>query len=184
MRVIAGQYRGRRLKTVQGQETRPTSDKVKESIFQMIGPYFDGGYCLDLFAGSGALAIEALSRGMDKAILIEKSKQAIKTIYDNVKGLNLTKEQAEVYRTDALRALYVLQKRQLKFDLIFIDPPYGKLDDEKIVMTVIENDLLMDDGIIYYEYATMDGCRVELGCLTVIKQVNYGTTGITLFKKV
>ena len=82
MRVISGDYRGRRLKSLSGDNTRPTSDKVKESIFNMIGPYFNGGEVLDLFAGSGGLAIEAVSRGMDHAVCVDRNYQAINVIKD------------------------------------------------------------------------------------------------------
>ncbi len=84
MRVIAGEYKGRPLKAVPGDNTRPTTDKVKESIFNIIGPYFDGGYCFDMFSGSGGLAIEAVSRGIDHAILSEKNNKAIKIIHENI----------------------------------------------------------------------------------------------------
>lgn len=84
MRIIAGEYGGRRLKAVPGMKTRPTTDKVKEAMFNMIGPYFNGGKSLDLFAGSGGLSIEAVSRGITTATLIDHQYQAIKTIRDNI----------------------------------------------------------------------------------------------------
>ena len=107
MRIITGEYGGRKLKAVPGNNTRPTTDKVKESIFNIIGPYFDGGVCLDLFAGSGGLAIEAVSRGMEKAVLIDQDPLAIKTIKENI---SVTKEadKFDVYRNDANRAITLL----------------------------------------------------------------------------
>ena len=84
MRIIAGEFGGRRLKAVPGMKTRPTTDKIKESMFNIIGPYFDGGRALDLFAGSGGLSIEAVSRGVDQAVLIDRQYQAIKTIKENI----------------------------------------------------------------------------------------------------
>lgn len=182
MRVVAGKHKGRSLKTVKSEQTRPTSDKIKESVFQMLGPFFDGGICLDLFAGSGSLGIEALSRGMDKAIFIEKNQKAIKIVHDNIKQLKLT-NQTEVYRNDALRSLSILRKRDLQFDLIFVDPPYGKLNDKEIMTYIIENNLLKKDGIIYYEHEATDKNMENVMSLQVIKQTNYGTTtGITLFQ--
>lgn len=97
MRVISGQQGGLRLKPVPGKQTRPTTDKVKESIFNMIGPYFDGGQVLDLFAGSGALGIEALSRGMDRCIFIEAQHPAIQTIRQNLSHTKLS-ERASVLK--------------------------------------------------------------------------------------
>ncbi len=90
MRVVAGEYGGRRLKAVPGMKTRPTTDKVKEAMFNIIGPYLEGGQVLDLFAGSGGLSIEAVSRGADHATLVDRQYQAIKTIHEN---LSVTKEE-------------------------------------------------------------------------------------------
>ncbi|MER2180593.1 MAG: RsmD family RNA methyltransferase, partial [Desemzia incerta] len=104
MRVITGEYGGRRLKAVPGESTRPTTDKIKESLFNMIGPYFDGGNCLDLFAGSGGLAIEAVSRGMDKAVLIDKAPAAIKVIQENI-AVTKEEEKFKVIRGDAARVI-------------------------------------------------------------------------------
>jgi 16S rRNA (guanine966-N2)-methyltransferase len=84
MRVVSGDYRGRRLKSLEGENTRPTTDKVKESMFNMIGPYFDGGIALDLFSGSGGLAIEAVSRGVELAVCVERNFQAMKIIKENI----------------------------------------------------------------------------------------------------
>ena len=100
MRVIAGEHNGRQLPPVPNRLTRPTTDKVKEALFQIIGPFFEGGQALDLFAGSGGLGIEALSRGLDHCVFVDKHPKAIQTIYENLKSLNI-EEQAEVFRTDA-----------------------------------------------------------------------------------
>src|SRR5699024_868911 len=132
MRVVAGLHKGRKLKAVSGSTTRPKADKVKEAVFQVMGPFFSGGKVLDLFAGSGALGIEALSRGMESAFFIDKQSKAIHTIHDNLKSLSIA-DQAEVYRNDAFRALQLLSKRQLQFDLILLDPPYGHVDLIKLL---------------------------------------------------
>ena len=109
MRVISGTRKGRTLKAVPGQSTRPTTDKVKESIFNMIGPYFDGGWALDLFAGSGGLGIEALSRGFDHCIFVDRDIKAIQTIKGNLNQLSLM-DQSEVFRNEAKRALAAVVK--------------------------------------------------------------------------
>ena len=123
MRIIAGKFGGRRLKAVPGMKTRPTTDKVKESMFNIIGPYFDGGNVLDLFAGSGGLSIEAVSRGADQAYLIDRQYQAIKTIKENV-AVTKAEDQFQIFKTDARKALTKLAEKQIKFDLVFLDPPY------------------------------------------------------------
>lgn len=114
MRVISGTRKGRTLKAVPGQSTRPTTDKVKESIFNMIGPYFDGGWALDLFAGSGGLGIEALSRGFDHCIFVDRDIKAIQTIKGNLNQLSLM-DQSEVFRNEAKRALAAVVKRRNPF---------------------------------------------------------------------
>lgn len=151
MRVIAGELKGRHLKAVPGSTTRPTSDKVKESIFHMLGPFFEGGLCLDLFAGSGALGIEAVSRGMDKVIFIEKSSAAIRIIHKNVEMLKI-ESRCEIYRNDAYRALQILTKKNLQFDLIILDPPYDKGYYKKVIDYIESRDLLQSNGKLYIEH--------------------------------
>jgi 16S rRNA (guanine966-N2)-methyltransferase len=154
MRVIAGTFRGRRLKAVPGMNTRPTTDKVKESMFNIIGPYFDGGTALDLFAGTGGLGIEALSRGIDRAFFIDKDYKALQTVRDNLASLGLTKERAEVHKNDAKRALDALKARELKFDLVFLDPPY-KLTGlyEELILRLQQKGLLQEGAVIVAEHA-------------------------------
>ncbi|MDY0408084.1 16S rRNA (guanine(966)-N(2))-methyltransferase RsmD [Virgibacillus soli] len=183
MRVIAGNFKGRQLKAVSGNATRPTTDKVKESIFQMLGPFFDGGYCLDLFAGSGGLGIEALSRGMERTIFIDKQLKAIQTIKENLHTLSI-QNQAEVYRNDAYRAINVLSKRNICFQLILLDPPYGKLDYEKMIHHILNKNLLAPDGLLYCEHDIHEQLPELEPKLVKIKQDHYGgTIGITIYKK-
>lgn len=151
MRIIAGDLKGRHIKAVPGKETRPTSDKIKEAIFHKIGPYFSKGNCLDVFAGSGSLGIEAISRGMDKVVFIEKGKQAVQTIRHNLQQLSI-QAQCDVYHMDAFRALELLAKKQNQYDLILIDPPYEKVSYEKTLQCIQANDLLKDMGKVYIEY--------------------------------
>ena len=151
MRVIAGTCKARPLKPVPGRNTRPTTDKVKETLFNIIGPYFDGGQVLDLYAGTGGLGIEALSRGMDKGFFIDMGGAAIRTIKENLHVCGFT-ENAEVFRVEAGKALTMLGKRKEKFQLIFLDPPYAKAKFERDFGSIVEMDLLTDDGIIVAEH--------------------------------
>lgn len=151
MRVIAGDHGGRRIKDVPGATTRSTTDKVKEASFHRIGPFFNGGTCLDLFAGSGALGIEALSRGMDRTIFIDTHPKAIKVIHENTKALKL-EEKCVIKRRDALRALHELGKEEQSFDLIVIDPPYHSTLYEDVLHKIYTYKLLADDGVIYCEH--------------------------------
>ncbi len=181
MRVVSGKCKGHPLKAVPGMSTRPTTDKVKEAIFNIIGPYFDGGIALDLFGGSGGLGIEALSRGMDKAIFVDRNGKAVQTIRQNIESCKLA-EQAEIYRNDAERALKALLKRELSFDLILLDPPYK---DQKIVslMSIIDtHGLLKKTGIIMAEHAVEVELPQQIGNLTRTKYENYGITAISIYK--
>ncbi len=129
MRVVSGEFGGRPLKTLDGKITRPTSDKVRGAIFNMIGPYFNGGRVLDLFAGSGGLAIEAVSRGMSAAVLVEKNRKAQAIIQDNI-IMTKAENRFTLLKMEAERAIDCLTGR---FDLVFLDPPYAK---ETIVATI------------------------------------------------
>ena len=110
MRIIAGKYSSRRLETLPGQHTRPTLDKVKEAVFSSLGGFFDGGTVLDLYGGSGAIAFEALSRGMDKAYIVDKSRAAIQVIRKNAELLDC-QSQCEIYPLNDVKALTLLQEK-------------------------------------------------------------------------
>ena len=148
MRVISGIAKGTRLETLEGNSTRPTLDRVKEALFNIIQTNIKEANVLDLFAGSGALAIEALSRGAKHAILCDKSNYAIKIIKRNLEKTHL-EENAQIINSDYNKALN--SYKDTKFDLIFIDPPY-KLDIAvDAISKIISLDLLEQDGIIVLE---------------------------------
>ncbi|MBM7572263.1 16S rRNA (guanine966-N2)-methyltransferase [Aquibacillus albus] len=181
MRVISGKYKGHPLKPVPNRLTRPTTDKVKEALFQMIGPYFDGGNCLDLFAGSGGLGIEALSRGMDKVVFVDLHPKAIQTIHNNLKFLDL-KDAAEVYRTDAFRALKAAGKRGLSFQIIFLDPPYTKIAYEELLEEINTYQLLDTNGMIVCEHDASEQLPNFHSNFEKVKTEVYGgTTAITIY---
>ncbi len=183
MRVVAGVHKGRQLKAVPGKATRPTTDKVKEAVFQIMGPFFTGGSCLDLFAGSGSLGIEALSRGMETAIFVDKQSKAIQTIKENVRTLGL-RDYVEIYRTDAYRAIYAAAKRNLQFSLILLDPPYGKLNYKEFIEKILELELLKEDGYIYCEHDASERLPHTIAGLVCMKEYDYGgTIGVTIYKK-
>ena len=180
MRVIAGAGKGKTIKSVPGMSTRPTTDKVKESIFNIIGPYFEEGNVLDLFAGTGSLGIEALSRGMTSAVFVDQDKLSIETIYKNLETTNL-KQFAEVYKNDYQRALKALAKREVSFDLIFLDPPYKLKKLDKIIQFIGKHNLLKETGTIVTEHdADYDFTDHLEENFVVYKQVSYGDTGITI----
>lgn len=181
MRVVSGEFKGRVLKAVPGTSTRPTTDKVKESLFNMIGPYFSGGLGLDLFAGSGGLGIEALSRGLDKVIFVDREGKAIHVINENLKACGL-EEKAEVYRNDAVRALKAIQKRDMVFNYIFLDPPYKKQQLVKLLEMIDKEGLVHQEGLIVCEHASEIILPEKVGNIVQTRNEKYGVIGITLYK--
>jgi 16S rRNA (guanine966-N2)-methyltransferase len=123
MRVIAGSLGGRRFGAPAGRVTRPTSERVREALFAILGS-LDGAVVLDLFAGSGALGIEALSRGAERAVFVERDDLAVGVLRDNLKALGIGPPEAEVRPADAFAALRTARARKETYDLVFIDPPY------------------------------------------------------------
>ena len=181
MKIVSGIYGGRPLKTLDGKTTRPTSDKVRGAIFNMIGPYFEGGRVLDLYAGSGALGIEAVSRGYDNAVLVDISGQACQIIRKNVE---LTKEEDRfrVLKCSDNRAIKILNEEGKKFDLIFLDPPYAKQKIVKIMTKLLENDLLNDNALIVAETDEHDELP-EVSGFSIIKDHQLGRTKVKVYKR-
>ncbi|TXK77490.1 16S rRNA (guanine(966)-N(2))-methyltransferase RsmD [Paenibacillus sp. N3.4] len=182
MRVISGTAKGRPLKAVPGIGTRPTTDKVKEAIFSMIGPYFEGGQVLDLFAGTGGLGIEALSRGMDKAVFIDIEKKSIETVQANVQAAGF-KDQAEIYRTDASRALKALAKRGQQFELVFLDPPYKLKLIAELVSSMEGQNIIVANTTIVVEHDAKDVLKETLGSFQQQRRADYGDTAVTIYKR-
>lgn len=183
MRIVSGSLKGKLVKAVPGSSTRPTTDKVKEAIFNIIGPYFNGGLGLDLFAGSGGLGIEALSRGADKVIFVDKDGKAIQTISENVGSCQL-EESSEIYRNDAERALKAILKRELTFDFIFLDPPYKKQQLVKLLEIISREHLLAKEGTIVCEHGSEIHLPDTVGSLAVRKYEKYGIIAITIYEMV
>ena len=183
MRIIAGKFKGRQIKAARGEVTRPTTDKIKENVFNIMGQFFDGGQALDLFAGSGNLAIEAISRGIDNAVLVDKNQLAIKTIKENVAHLNI-QDKTEIYRNDAFKALNVLGKRQHAFDLIFLDPPYGKISITSLLADILKQQLLNKGGLIMCEFGIDEDVQFDPSQLMEIRREVYGNIEILILEKV
>lgn len=181
MRVVAGEYGGRRLKAVPGMKTRPTTDKVKEAMFNIIGPYLDGGQVLDLFAGSGGLSIEAVSRGAEHATLVDRQYQAIKTIHEN---LSVTKEEDKftVLKGDAYKMLNKLAKQEQGFDYVFLDPPYKKQQILELMEQLKNLGLLNTDALIICETDQVADLPEELADFELIKKADYGITELTFYR--
>jgi len=181
VRVVAGSAKGRPLKSVPGNGTRPTTDKVKEAVFSMIGPYFEGGAALDLFAGTGGLGIEALSRGMEHAVFVDLEPKSIDTIRANLKATGF-ESNAEVYRNDAGRALSAMEKRGRSFELVFLDPPYRlKLGDE-LMGTMAAKGLLQAEAVIVLEHESGYDYPEDIPGFYRQRQAVYGETAISIYR--
>ena len=177
MKIVSGTYGGRPLKTLEGKTTRPTSDKVRGAMFNMIGPYFDGGRVLDLYAGSGGLSIEAVSRGMEQAVLVEKDRRAQGIIASNIQ---MTKEshKFQLLRMEAHQALSQLQGT---FDLVFLDPPYAKEQIVADIEALAERGLLGEEVMVVCETDKAVDLPEEIACLGIWKEKIYGISKVTVY---
>ncbi|MBF0819239.1 16S rRNA (guanine(966)-N(2))-methyltransferase RsmD [Streptococcus acidominimus] len=177
MRVISGDYGGRPLKTLPGKTTRPTSDKVRGAMFNMIGPYFDGGRVLDLFAGSGGLSIEAISRGMTQAVLVERDRQAQAIIRENIA---MTKE-AGKFQLLSMEAKQALQLVQEPFDLVFLDPPYAEETIVETITDLCQKNLLAEEVMVVCETDKQVQLPEEIADLGIWKEKIYGITKVAVY---
>ena len=177
MKIVSGIYGGRPLKTLEGKTTRPTSDKVRGAIFNMIGPYFEGGRVLDLYAGSGGLSIEAVSRGMSSAVLVERERKAQAIVAENIQ---MTKEfgKFELLKMDAERAL---EQVSGEFDLIFLDPPYAKEQIVADIEKMDEKELFSEDVMVVCETDKAVELPEEIACLGIWKEKIYGISKVTVY---
>ena len=176
MRVIAGSRKGHKLAAPRGLDTRPTSDRVRENIFNLVGPV-EQARVLDLFAGSGALGIEALSRGAASAVFVEHDSEAVRTIERNLDRLRLTR--ARVVHGDVVRTIAQEAGAGAEYDLVLVDPPYGMLTEIQPRLARHLPQLLAADGLVVLE--TDARTEPELP-LTVRTSRKYGQTRVTLFE--
>ena len=179
MRVITGSARGVRLKTPDGLKTRPTADRVKEALFSVIQFEVQGARFLDLFAGTGQMGIEALSRGAKSAVFVDEWKNACNLVREN---LQLTKlaEKAKVVNLDYLSYLKTCRET---FDIVFLDPPYAEIFLENALNKISEIDILSDRGIIICERSADKQLDLEIPGLKRCKDYKYGNTWVTVFRK-
>ncbi|MCQ2800811.1 MAG: 16S rRNA (guanine(966)-N(2))-methyltransferase RsmD [Bacilli bacterium] len=151
MRIIGGKYRHRLISFPDDMaHTRPTKDRIREAVFSALGD-INGFQVLDLYAGSGSMGIEAISRGAKHAIFVDISSLAIKTIKDNISNLNIDSSDYEIIKNNDLAAIESFKQRNLKFDLVVLDPPYEQGEYEKIVELLVDSNLLNENAIIVME---------------------------------
>jgi 16S rRNA (guanine966-N2)-methyltransferase len=184
MRIIAGTYRSRRLETLPGPTTRPTLDRNRENMFNLLGGFFEGGRSLDCFGGSGALSLEALSRGIDHAVIIEKDQRAFRIIEANITSLGV-KAQTTLLLADYKSVLSTFTKRKTKqtFDLVLLDPPFQLQVIEDIIAELERLDLLNPGALIACEYERQYDYARTYSTIKMIKKQNYGISTIQIYQK-
>lgn len=181
MRIIAGKYRSRIIKSLSGDNTRPTTDKVKEALFNTIGPYFEDVNLLDLFAGSGNIGFEALSRGMKSVVFVDNSFPATMIIKENAQSLNVS-DQVKIIKADYKTAL----KRFVdvyKFDYVYIDPPYKSDFIESIINDLNTKALLNANALIIIETLKENNYQDRYDDIIKTKEVVYGISKLIYYKK-
>lgn len=183
MRVIAGSARSLKLKTPAGMSVRPTTDRIKETLFNILSPNVYGSTFLDMFCGSGAIGIEALSRGAEKAVFIDDSKVSIQYTNDNLRFTKLDTK-AEVLRCDARFSADTLKSRGLVFDIIFLDPPYDKEYEKTVLEQASFCDILKDDGIVIVESGVSTEFNYVSKCgLEIYREKIYGSNKHVFLRK-
>ncbi|MBC8184253.1 16S rRNA (guanine(966)-N(2))-methyltransferase RsmD [candidate division KSB1 bacterium] len=182
MRVIAGQCKGRVLFSPKGKSIRPTSDRTKEFIFNYIGDFVLNVTFLDLFAGTGNISIEALSRGAQSATLVDKSSEAIKLIHKNIDLVNYALK-CSIIRKDAANYLKFAGNKTYNFGLIFADPPYSDTIYQKILEKIDKSDVLRKGGLFILEHSSTDINNLELKNLRLKKYKKMGNSTVTIYEK-
>jgi len=179
MRIITGEYRGRRLVTPKTYDIRPTSDKVKEAVFSMLIPYLDEeSVCLDLFSGTGNLGLEALSRGAKRVYFSDSSRDSIKLIKENIKICGA--EEYSILLSGDFKSN--LARIKEKLDIIFLDPPYASEYYMTALQLIREYDLLNEGGCIICEHSDRDPLPEEAFGFSMVKDKNYGQIGVSIYE--
>lgn len=182
MRVIAGKFKSRRLLPPRGTALRPTSDRLRETLFNILGPTIEGSLFIDVFAGTGAVGIEAVSRGAEQVVFIEKNTGAVKLIRENLKTLQVVAGVA-VLSADALRGLEQLAARKVLADFIFLDPPYAQPTDYLRVLEFIDDShLLAPSGLLIAEHARRMELPERLEKLERSRLVEQGDSRLSFYR--
>jgi 16S rRNA (guanine(966)-N(2))-methyltransferase RsmD len=178
MRIISGIRRGHKLLEFEGDDVRPTTDRVKESVFNLIQSFVPDAVCLDMFAGSGALSFEAVSRGAKRAVCIDIDRRSIDIIKKNADSLGFS-DKCEIVN---MSCFDYAERTQEKFDIIFLDPPYNKDFIVPVLKSITGNDILSENGIVVLESDGPD-FHDEIDGLDIYRQRKYGRTYITVYRK-
>lgn len=181
MRVIGGKYRGRRLRTVEGLDVRPTSDRLRETLFNILAPRIEGSRFLDICAGSGAVGIEALSRGASEVIFIERSRRACSVIRANLEAVGAGREAVIVSR-DAEPALTQFAGDFREFDIAFLDPPYASEVYGRVMSLLGRGELLSEDAIVIVEHRVKRPPERQYEKLRMFRMVKQGESSLAFYE--
>jgi len=181
MRIIGGQYKGRRLKAPEGLSLRPTSDRLRETFFNVVAGRVEDSHFLDLCAGSGAIGIEALSRGAAQVTFIDQSRRAHQVISDNLAHCGITSDVKLVNR-DALTALKYYAAHGLQFDLIYFDPPYDSGIYSPVMFLLGTRGLVTPGGLVVAEHRRKDNLATDYGELQRSRVLNQGDSALSFYK--
>jgi 16S rRNA (guanine(966)-N(2))-methyltransferase RsmD len=182
MRIVGGSFRSRLIAMPKGIDIRPTPDKVREAIFNILGDV-SGKNVLELFAGSGAFGIEAVSRGARHVTFVDNNFRCIETIRANLESLAVEPSRYDIIRANALSVFPRLEKAEEKFDIVFLDPPYHKGMARKSLINVDNYDILAPAGLTVIEHFKKDDLVLDLGSLVFDKERRYGDTLISIYRR-
>lgn len=182
MRITSGKFKNRVILSRRGFNTRPTQERIKEAIFSIIFDKIEGAVFLDLYSGTGNMSFEALSRGVKRAIMIEKDSEALRVIIQNVERLNLN-EVCRAYKNDVKRAIEILSNKGEKFDLIFMDPPYKENLTTETLEKISLFNILNEDGIIICEHSSHEILADEIGEFIKFDERDYNRKVISMYKR-
>ena len=184
MRIIGGEYKGRILRMPKGVAIRPTQDRVREALFNVIRECIPGSSVLDLYAGSGAFGIEALSRGASFAIFVDNNTKCIRTIKSNLSQIGIKGPVAKVIKADAYSALVKLKKSNISLDVVFLDPPYHRGLGKNSLIKLDAYDIVTPLGFVITEHFLKDDMPEEVGYLRLIKRKKYGDTILSYYRRI
>jgi 16S rRNA (guanine966-N2)-methyltransferase len=183
MRVIGGMLRSKRIRSPKGRDARPTSERVRESLFSVIEDFVVDSCVLDLFAGPGTLGIEAISRGASFVTFVESSEEVANVLRSNLRDLNI-EEKASVETVDALEAARRMSGERAKFGLVFIDPPYSTRLAVEALRIIAEGGILAEGGLAAVEHSKRDSIGDPPGELILEKVLRFGDTQVSILRRV
>ena len=184
MRIIAGEFKSRRLKTLPGARTRPTSDRLRETLFNVLGASVQGAVFADGYAGSGAVGIEALSRGAEFVYFLESHRPAVRVIQANLKSLGL-EENHEILPLDVCAGLCSLERRDVRFDVVFLDPSYKEAEEyERTLALLGQSKLLAPGAVVVVEHHRKLALAEKFGALARFRELRQGDSTLSFYRSV